>query len=294
MIVQCQQCDTKFSLDEANVPAEGAWVRCSKCQEVFQVMPPGAAPPPAAQDDILDLDHLPPPGAAEGADFGLDLEGDSGAAAKAGGRGKGFKIVFWLLAVLVLLPVLVLGSLVGLDRLNLAPKLVEKFRGLPGISILLSKTGAAQGPAAPAVPDTTGLTLAQVRGYFRVNQQAGRIFVIQGLVENHQQQQRSGILVRGKLNDEQGAAVRQAVVYAGPVFNPDELRQLSLEEIQARLGQPTGSDGAKYQVPPAGNIPFMIVFGSLPDNLSHFTAEVVGSEPPAPAAPAAPSAPAVR
>lgn len=287
MIVQCQQCDTKFNLDEAKVPAEGAWVRCSKCQDVFQVMPPGAAPPPPVEEEILDLDNLPPQSAGEVADFGLDLDGASGGKARAGGRGKGFKVVFWLLAMLVLTPVLLLGALVGLDRLGLAPKLVDKFRGLPAVGVLLSKTDGGQTPAAPAAPDTTGLTLAQVRGYFRVNQQAGRIFVIQGLVENHQQQLRAGILVRGKLNDEQGAAVRQAVVYAGPIFNPDELRQLSLEEIQARLGQPTGSDGARYQVAPSGNIPFMIVFGSLPDNLSHFTAEVVGSEPPAPPAPAA-------
>jgi predicted Zn finger-like uncharacterized protein len=291
MIVQCQQCDTKFNFDEAKVPAEGAWMRCSKCQEVFQVFPPGVAPPPPplAEDEVLDLDRLPPQSAGEVADFGLDLDGGAGEKAKSAGRGKGFKIIFWLLAVLVLLPVLLLGALVGVDRLGLAPKVVDKLRGLPALGVLLSKSGG-QPPAAPATPDATGLTLAQVRGYFRVNQQAGRIFVIQGLVENHQAQPRAGILVRGKLNDEQGAAVRQAVVYAGPIFNPDELRQLSLEEIQARLGQPTGSDGAKYQVTPSGNVPFMIVFGSLPDNLSHFTAEVVGSEPPTPAVPVAPAA----
>lgn len=286
MIVQCQQCDTKFNLDEAKVPAEGAWVRCSKCQDVFQVLPPAPPPPPPAEDEILDLDNLPPQSAGEVADFGLDLDAATGKKDKSAGRGKGFKIVFWLLAVLVLLPVLLLGALVGVDRLHLAPKVVDKFRGLPAIGVLLSKTGP-QPSAAPTSPDASGLTLAQVRGYFRVNQQAGRIFVIQGLVENHQTQVRAGVLVRGKLNDEQGAAVRQAVVYAGPIFNPDELRQLSLEEIQARLGQPTGPDGARYQVSPSGNVPFMIVFGSLPDNLSHFTAEVVGSEPPAPAAPPA-------
>jgi predicted Zn finger-like uncharacterized protein len=250
MIVQCQQCDTKFNLDEAKVPAEGAWVRGSKCQDVFQVMPPGAAPPPPAEEEILDLDNLPPQGAGEVADFGLDLDGISGEKPKAAGRGKGFKIIFWLLAVLVLLPVLLLGALVGVDRLGLAPKLVERFRGLPAVGALLAKSGP-QTPAASTAPDATGLTLAQVRGYFRVNQQAGRIFVIQGLVENRQAVMRASVVVRGKLNDEQGAAVRQAEVYAGPVFNPDELRQLSLEEILARLGQPTGPDGAKYQVAPS-------------------------------------------
>ncbi len=281
MIVQCQQCDTKFNLDETKIPAEGAWVRCSKCQEVFQVMPPGGKPPAMEDEEVLDLDNLPPGGPPGDVDFGLDVD-KAPAGAKGGGRGKGFKVIFWLLAILVLLPVLMLGALVALDRLHIAPALVERFRGLPAVGSLLGKAGGAQPAATATAPDNAGLALAQVRGYFRVNQQSGRIFVIQGLVENQQQQNRSGILVRGKLNDEQGAVVRQAVVYAGPIFNPDELRQLSLDAIQARLGQPASPDGTKYAAGPGGNIPFMIVFGNLPDNLSHFTAEVVGSEPTAP------------
>jgi hypothetical protein len=232
---------------------------------------------------VLGLGKLPPQNAGEFADFCLDLDDMTDEEAKAAVRGgKCFKTVFWLLAVLVLMPVLSLGALVGVDRLGLAPKLVDKVRGLPALGVLLVGKPGGYTPVVPAVSDTIGLTLAQVRGYFSVNQQAGRIFIIQGLVDNHQSAIRSCILVRGKLNDEQGAAVRQAVAYAGPIFNSEELRQLSLEEIQARLGQPNGPDGARYQVAPSGNIPFMIVFGSLPDNLSHFTAEVVGSDQPTP------------
>ncbi len=43
MIVTCQQCETRFKLDESRLPARGARVRCSKCKLVFHVDPPGSA-----------------------------------------------------------------------------------------------------------------------------------------------------------------------------------------------------------------------------------------------------------
>ena len=40
MIVTCASCLTKFSLDESKIPAQGAKVRCSRCQHVFHLVPP--------------------------------------------------------------------------------------------------------------------------------------------------------------------------------------------------------------------------------------------------------------
>lgn len=49
MKVHCQTCGTDFRLDDGLVPPEGAWVRCSQCGDVFQVLPEvrEEAPPPA-------------------------------------------------------------------------------------------------------------------------------------------------------------------------------------------------------------------------------------------------------
>lgn len=57
MIVQCNQCATKFKVDETRVGPSGAKVRCTKCKNVFTVSAPGSAPafkpaaPAAAYDD---------------------------------------------------------------------------------------------------------------------------------------------------------------------------------------------------------------------------------------------------
>lgn len=43
MIIVCEQCHTRFHLDDARMPARGARVRCSRCKHAFHVRPPGAA-----------------------------------------------------------------------------------------------------------------------------------------------------------------------------------------------------------------------------------------------------------
>ena len=40
MIITCASCLTKFNLDDARIPQKGVKVRCSRCQQVFYVVPP--------------------------------------------------------------------------------------------------------------------------------------------------------------------------------------------------------------------------------------------------------------
>lgn len=307
MIVQCQKCQTKFRLDETRIPAEGSWVRCSKCRDIFQVLPPGqeaALAVPPAEDPTLSLSsgqRRQPSPAEDSADFGLDvdLSGKKGkgkkAKAESQGRGKGFKVLFWLLASLLILVILAAGGLVALDRLGLSPQLVDRFRNTPVLSLLLGHGGAGgEQPAKPAPEaEYKGLLLTQLRNYFRVNQGAGRLFVIQGLVDNQGKEERAAVMVRGRLTDNQGKVVRQEVIYAGQIFSPDDLHNLPLADIQGRLAKPEGPDGQKATVKAGATLPFMIVFANLPGNLAEFTVEVVGSEGvSAAAAPAAAVAPA--
>ncbi len=54
MIVQCQNCETRFHVADARIPAKGARVRCSRCHHRFHITPSSAPPAqpearPAAQ-----------------------------------------------------------------------------------------------------------------------------------------------------------------------------------------------------------------------------------------------------
>ncbi len=52
MIITCENCKTRFNLDESLLDANGSTVRCSRCRHMFTTFPP----PPEPEFDSLDLD----------------------------------------------------------------------------------------------------------------------------------------------------------------------------------------------------------------------------------------------
>ena len=46
MIIDCNNCSTKFKLDESKITGRGVKVRCTKCHNVFIVHAPEADAPP--------------------------------------------------------------------------------------------------------------------------------------------------------------------------------------------------------------------------------------------------------
>lgn len=64
MIITCENCQSKFRLDDDRVKATGSKVRCSKCEHIFKVFP--APVEPVEQDPPLPVeDQLPPESLAE-------------------------------------------------------------------------------------------------------------------------------------------------------------------------------------------------------------------------------------
>ena len=64
MIIQCQTCQTRFRLADDKIKPGGTRVRCSKCKEIFTVMPPEPEPAaeavtPATDSAATGLDQAP-------------------------------------------------------------------------------------------------------------------------------------------------------------------------------------------------------------------------------------------
>jgi len=53
MIAACPKCGARYRVDESKIGAEGARLRCAKCQAVFRVRAPQASAAPAAADPIV-------------------------------------------------------------------------------------------------------------------------------------------------------------------------------------------------------------------------------------------------
>ena len=128
-------------------------------------------------------------------------------------------------------------------------------------------------------PGVRRLSFKTVGGKFYQSSKAGNLFCIQGMVFNNYPGSRSFIRVKGSLLDEKGVAVKQKLAFAGNTFSENELKDMSLEQINQGLANRTGKGNINVNVKPQASVPFMIVFEELPENLSEFTVEAVSSAP---------------
>jgi|GEM_PF-1798053 len=128
---------------------------------------------------------------------------------------------------------------------------------------------------------TLGITFTRDKQshYFRENIEAGNILIITGMVRNSYPDHRNFIRLRGHLLSEDGRTLADRYAYAGNVISEDELRSLSMTEIQSRLNIKGGQDGRNMNIESGQEIPFMLVFDKLPTGMSEYRIDPVGSEP---------------
>jgi predicted Zn finger-like uncharacterized protein len=181
-------------------------------------------------------------------------------------RKKGGLARFLMIVLIVLL--LLTGGVAAL--LYFAPEQIPES--------LTSYLGLSPKPEVKD-PGVRRLSFKNVSGKFYQSSKAGNLFCIQGMVFNNYPGSRSFIRVKGSLLDEKGAAVKQKLAFAGNTFTENELKDMTLEQINQGLDNRMGKGNANVNVKPQASVPFMIVFEELPDNLSEFTVEAVSSAP---------------
>jgi predicted Zn finger-like uncharacterized protein len=294
MIVQCEECQTKFNVPDGTIGPEGAWLRCSKCQHVFHLDPSAEEEPAKVTRDTkplpetrVDLAADEPPEAESEApaeeedsdDLDLDMVSDLDLTEAAKG-GRAFRVIFWLLGLILVVILVGMGGLVAMDRLGLNPDLVQQSRKIPGVNLILDQVGVS-GPEPGGETQASkirDINLVDHRVYIRSNVSAGRLLVIQGKVTSQRTDVRYAVRVRGRLLDREGRVVSEDEVYAGSAFNANELRETNPTDMKSRLSQPKDPNGNFHTLKPKGHLPFMIIFVNPPGNVTEFTAEVVGSE----------------
>ena len=143
---------------------------------------------------------------------------------------------------------------------------------------LTSYLGLGSKPAVKD-PGVRRLSFKNVSGKFYQSGKAGNLFCVQGMVLNEYPGSRSFIRIKGSLLDEKGVAVKQKMAYAGNTFTEDEIKDMTLDQINQGLATRTGKGNINVNVKSRASVPFMIVFEELPDNLSEFTVEAVSSSP---------------
>jgi predicted Zn finger-like uncharacterized protein len=140
------------------------------------------------------------------------------------------------------------------------------------------------GPAAvSADPNGTEyITFTQkdnLKHFYRNNAKEGQILIITGMVRNNYPEPRSFIRLRGTLLDQGGTILADRFVYAGNTVSEDDLLNLPISEILARLNIKGGQNNRNMKIPPGQEVPFMVVFDKLPPARDEYRIIPVGSSP---------------
>jgi hypothetical protein len=128
-------------------------------------------------------------------------------------------------------------------------------------------------------PGASRLSFKGVTGSFVQSTKEGQLFVIKGMVANDYPKSRSFILVKGTILDDKAQVVKRKMAYAGNTIPEKQIKEMTLAQINVGLKNRPGKGNINVNVAPNRAIPFMIILGNLPENLSEFTVEAVSSSP---------------
>ena len=254
MEIQCPHCSSRFNLPDKLVKP-GAKLRCSVCKNVFTLETPGKEAPAKT--------------AAKGAEAVAPKKAPARAAAPARKEKKGSSLFLWL-GLLVFLVVLG-GSgywyYIQFPSGNKKPQLSDE----------------------ELAQRVSMLTMRNVRQYYVQNEKIGKVCVIVGDVRNEFPQPKALIRVEAAIYDKNRKPLAVKQQLAGSQLSLFQLQVLGEKELESFLQSSTDIYIRNSNVPPGGEVPFMVLFYAPSDTVAEFGVRIAGVEDvtpqPAPAAP---------
>ena len=117
-----------------------------------------------------------------------------------------------------------------------------------------------------------------VNGRFVTNAATGTLFIITGRVDNPSNVAYSHIYIQGTLITKGKEEVKTTNAYCGNIIPEDMLKTGKIADINKILAVKTGNNNLNANIKPKTDIPFMIVFSDLPEQLQNFTVKVISFE----------------
>ena len=297
MIIECKKCGTKYRFDESLIVAEGVWVRCSHCKDVF------FQENPSKEEDLLPFDvveekesvsvEIEGEIAEEGVEEEIEKEvekeisdfdelleetekvdkeptsffSDEEIAKEDEDEKKGKRWTPGKVLAYILVVILVLGGV----YLWLFPEIGEHV--LNKVSYYMSADKLEEDDKSTNAK-VGSVDFTDVKERFVKNWMFGDLLVIQGNVVNKYNYSISKIKVRGKILGAAGKVLDEVESYCGNLLTDEELGNLTEKEITEELSIPMGSDVSNDNIAPEGYIPFMIVFANPSKEAEEFIVEL--------------------
>lgn len=316
MIVICPSCSTKYNLPDDRA-RPGAKLKCTLCKSVFPIE--AATPPSASMDGVPDFDAVmggmgmgddaqgAPSGSAatngtelDHGPFDVASDGespDAAAHAKAqadarkrdrAGDGDGPDVSD------------IIGSMKGYNLDDAPPAAPPKKYGWPvlaGFAVVLlgivvavtlrltgiwgvDKAAEAPPPAVNGTEQIKNIALRNYRQYYVNNEKVGQVAVIEGKVVNNFPSPRELIKIEASLYDASGAAVVTKQQLCGVTVSLFQLQVLGEQELETALNNKIEILTNNTNVPPGGEVPFMVVFYNPPASVAEFGVKVVEARTP--------------
>ncbi|MGE4298678.1 MAG: DUF3426 domain-containing protein [Desulfovibrionaceae bacterium] len=194
-------------------------------------------------------------------------KGRKGAKGGSGGKGK--------LIGLILGGVLLVAVCAGAGLYFLAPQYLP---------FLAPKDAATEGEGGTvdvmATDQIKDIELRGVRQYILPNEKAGQILVVEGSAFNNFQIPKELIKVSVTLFDASGVSIVSKTVLCGNTASLFQLKTLGEEDLESVLQNKVGVLTANTNVPPGGEVPFMVVLYNPPDTMRQFAVKVVAAQDP--------------
>jgi hypothetical protein len=124
------------------------------------------------------------------------------------------------------------------------------------------------------------IVLKNVRQYTIANEKMGQIAVIEGKAVNEFDDARELIKVEAVLYDKDGKELNKKQQLAGTTVSLFQLQILGEKELEQALSNRIEILSNNTNVPPNGEVPFMVVFYAQPDGAAEFGIKVVDARLP--------------
>jgi len=275
MHVTCPNCSTKYNLPDSMFKP-GAKARCTVCKHMFPLAGEKATPrheePARSRDDDSSLEDIL---GSPDSGFDLDAPAQKKSKGKTKDKGKGKSKVG---LVVVLLVVLLAGA--GAGVYFTMPDLFGKL-GLFGNATAEAPKTSANGSDEVTVTDNIkNLALRNVRQYYQPNEKVGQLFVVEGKVVNNFNVPKELVKVEVTLFDTNNVTITSKQQYCGITVSLFQLQVLGQQELESALNNKIEILTNNTNIPPGGEVPFMVVFYNPPASVSEFGVKVIEAKDP--------------
>ncbi len=239
MIVTCEECQTRFNVDESLINKEGSKAQCSVCGNIFTIhLEP-------IEDDIDEIE----------ADLLLSYE-------EFADDEKDKKIGYGTIVVILVLVILGAAVVLELSGVNI-PFLKEvSFKGK-----VIDKTENISNKRREIKKDKESyVSIFDMKADIVDNEKIGKLFVITGKAKNDFTDSISSILVTANLYAVDNTILKTKDVFCGNIISKKGLQTYGVNQINEALNDPQN----QTKIKPNEGVDFMAVFFDFPKNPDKF------------------------